>query len=90
VALDAVPDGLARPLLGLARAMELDFCAADFKAAADGSLRFLEVNTSPMFSRFDQASGGRLCDALVEWLAADPARAVMDRCSALSASLSVA
>jgi glutathione synthase/RimK-type ligase-like ATP-grasp enzyme len=50
--------------------MELDFCAADFKAAADGSLRFLEVNTSPMFARFDQASAGRLCDALVAWLCA--------------------
>lgn len=70
IALDAAPDGVAGPLLRLARAMELDFCAADFKAAPDGSLRFLEVNTSPMFSRFDQASGGRLCDALVAWLAA--------------------
>ena len=70
VALDAVPDGIAAPLLRLARAMELDFCAADFKAAADGSLRFLEVNTSPMFSRFDQASDGRLCATLVAWLCA--------------------
>ena len=70
VALDAVPDGIAAPLVRLARAMELDFCAADFKTADDGALRFLEVNTSPMFARFDQASGGRLCDALVAWLCA--------------------
>ena len=70
IALDAVPEGIAAPLLRLARAMELDFCAADFKGAPDGSLRFLEVNTSPMFARFDQASGGRLCDALVAWLCA--------------------
>jgi len=70
IALDAAPDGVAAPLVRLARALELEFCAADFKAAADGSLRFLEVNTSPMFSRFDQASGGRLCDALVAWLCA--------------------
>jgi len=68
IALDTVPDGVAAPLVRLARAMDLDFCAADFKAAPDGSLRFLEVNTSPMFSRFDQASCGRLCDALVAWL----------------------
>jgi hypothetical protein len=70
VALDVAPDGIAAPLVRLARAMELDFCAADFKAAPDGSLRFLEVNTAPMFSRFDLASGGRLCDALVAWLCA--------------------
>ncbi|TMQ08533.1 MAG: hypothetical protein E6J91_32910 [Deltaproteobacteria bacterium] len=75
IALDAVPDGIAGPLLRLARTMELDFCAADFKGAPDGSLRFLEVNTSPMFARFDQASGGQLCDALVAWLCeARPAR----------------
>ncbi|HEX7839468.1 MAG TPA: hypothetical protein VF469_18450 [Kofleriaceae bacterium] len=70
VALGAAPDGIAAPLAQLAAAMGLAFCAADFKTAPDGSLRFLEVNTSPMFSRFDQASGGRLCDALVDWLCA--------------------
>ena len=70
VALDAVPGGIAGPMVQLARAMQLEFCAADFKTAADGSLRFLEVNTSPMFARFDQASGGRLCDALAAWLCA--------------------
>lgn len=59
---------IAAPLVQLAAAMGLAFCAADFKTAADGSLRFLEVNTSPMFSRFDQACRGRLCDALVDWL----------------------
>jgi hypothetical protein len=30
--------------------MELEFCAADFETASDGSLRFLEINTSPMFA----------------------------------------
>lgn len=70
VALEAAPDDVARPLVALATAMDLAFCAADFKTAADGSLRFLEINTSPMFTRFDQAAGGRLCDALVDWLCA--------------------
>jgi hypothetical protein len=70
IALDATPDGIVAPLVRLARAMQLEFCAADFKTAADGSLRFLEVNTSPMFARFDHASGGRLCDALAAWLCA--------------------
>jgi glutathione synthase/RimK-type ligase-like ATP-grasp enzyme len=70
VALDATPDEVAAPLVRLAVAMGLEFCAADFKTACDGSLRFLEINTSPMFARFDQAAGGRLCDALVDWLCA--------------------
>ena len=72
IALDEPPAGIAAPLLQLARTMQLDFCAADFKTADDGSLRFLEVNTSPMFARFDHASGGALCDALVAWLVAGP------------------
>lgn len=48
----------------------MDFGAADFKTEpATGKLVFLELNTSPMFARFDQASGGALCRAMVEHLA---------------------
>ncbi len=70
VALDATPDEVAAPLVRVAAAMGLEFCAADFKTACDGALCFLELDTSPMFARFDQAAGGRLCDALVDWLCA--------------------
>lgn len=30
--------------------------------------RFLEVNSQPMFARFDQASDGQLTDALLDFL----------------------
>jgi glutathione synthase/RimK-type ligase-like ATP-grasp enzyme len=49
----------------------LDFGAADFKTDADtGHLVFLELNTSPMFARFDRVSGGQLCAAMIEVLTA--------------------
>jgi glutathione synthase/RimK-type ligase-like ATP-grasp enzyme len=47
----------------------LDFGAADFKTdPKSGLLLFLEVNTSPMFSRFDYVSGGQLCAAMIQEL----------------------
>ena len=49
----------------------LDFGAADFKTDPDtGQLVFLELNTSPMFARFDQVSGGQLCAAIIHELTA--------------------
>jgi hypothetical protein len=49
----------------------LDFGAADFKTDPDtGELVFLELNTSPMFARFDQISGGQLCAAIIHELTA--------------------
>jgi glutathione synthase/RimK-type ligase-like ATP-grasp enzyme len=49
----------------------LDFGAADFKTDPDtGQLIFLELNTSPMFARFDQVSGGQLCAAIIHELTA--------------------
>jgi D-alanine-D-alanine ligase-like ATP-grasp enzyme len=47
----------------------MDFGAADFKTDPDtGQLVFLELNTSPMFARFDLVSGGQLCAAMVHEL----------------------
>jgi hypothetical protein len=68
VALPTVPLELEIPLRLLAHDLDLDFCAADFKATPDGELLFLEVNSSPMFARFDQACDGRISTALVEHL----------------------
>ena len=49
----------------------LDFGAADFKTDPDtGQLVFLELNTSPMFARFDQVSGGQICAAIIHELTA--------------------
>jgi len=47
----------------------LDFGAADFKTdPADRALVFLELNTSPMFARFDYTAGGQLTAAILEEL----------------------
>jgi hypothetical protein len=55
----------------LMQRLGLDFGAADFKTDPDtGQLIFLELNTSPMFARFDQVSGGQLCAAMIHELTA--------------------
>lgn len=47
----------------------MDFGAADFKTDPDtGQLVFLELNTGPMFARFDQVSGGQICAAIIREL----------------------
>jgi glutathione synthase/RimK-type ligase-like ATP-grasp enzyme len=52
----------------------LDFGAADFKTDPDtGHLIFLELNTSPMFARFDHVSQGRVCGAMLRELGGAPA-----------------
>ena len=64
-----VPSRAAQPLHALMREFRMDFGAADFKTDPDdGDLVFLELNTSPMFARFDAACGGALCRAMVEHL----------------------
>ena len=50
----------------------LYFSASDLKQNSSGQLCFLEMNTAPMFVRFDQASNGELCNAMVDWLANPP------------------
>ena len=51
-----------------------DFGAADFKTDPDtGQLLFLELNSSPMFARFDEASKGQLCAAIIHELTAHEA-----------------
>lgn len=47
----------------------MDFGAADFKTDPHtGAWVFLELNTSPMFARFDQVSAGALCEQMVRSL----------------------
>lgn len=60
------------PALGrLMERMEMDFGAADFKACpTTGRLRFLELNSGPMFAAFDSACQGRLTAAMVDFLIA--------------------
>ncbi|MGK7955692.1 MAG: hypothetical protein AB4063_10595 [Crocosphaera sp.] len=49
--------------------LNMDFGAADFKSdPKTGKLIFLELNTSPMFARFNQVSQGALCRAMLNTL----------------------
>ncbi|AXS42294.1 hypothetical protein [Breoghania sp. L-A4] len=64
-------DGLlAKKLAALAADLGLDFCAFDLKTADDGDLRFMEVNSGPMFAAFDEVARGALCAAMIDWLMA--------------------
>ena len=61
-----LPEEVAK-LRDLLRRLRMDFAAADFKTEpTTGELLLLEVNSSPMFARFDEIVQGRLADAIVE------------------------
>lgn len=67
--IESVPDVLLDGLQRLMSKMEVDFCAADFKACPDtGKLLFLELNSSPMFIKFDEACNGRLSKTMIQCL----------------------
>lgn len=67
-----VPEQVRAGLWALSERLALDWMAADLKTDPQtGELCFLEVNTGPMFARFDQADGGALCDAVVKALCGD-------------------
>lgn len=64
------PEVAAR-LIGLARELGLDFAAADFKQRPGAAEPvFLEINSQPMWTAYDQAADGALADAIVRWLTA--------------------
>ncbi|NER30814.1 MAG: hypothetical protein F6J89_25150 [Symploca sp. SIO1C4] len=50
-------------------ALKMDFGAADFKTDPQTKkLVFLELNSSPMFVKFDQIVNGALCEAMIQTL----------------------
>jgi hypothetical protein len=64
-----VPAALARRLDGLMARLGMDWGAADFKAdPRTGALKFLEVNSNPMFWGFDRAGDGSVRAALLDAL----------------------
>ncbi|MGH6664676.1 MAG: ATP-grasp domain-containing protein [Pseudolabrys sp.] len=68
-----VPAALGDKFHALCEDLGLDFAAGDFmRHPAGGGHRFLEVNSQPMFAAFDAASGGRICDAIIDFLAPKP------------------
>lgn len=61
----AVPETLKAPMRCLSHRLGLDYSAADFKTCPQtGHLKFLEINTMPMITGYDNAAGGALSDAL--------------------------
>lgn len=53
----------------LTNALGLDYAAADLKFNQEsGTLDFLEVNSAPMFSAFDSASHGLICQQILDLL----------------------
>lgn len=54
-------------LVRLADHLNLDFCAFDLKTEED-KVVMLEVNSSPMFSGYDQVSDGAICNQICKFL----------------------
>lgn len=68
-----LPQAQLAALRALMLELRMDFGAADFKTDPEsGELVFLELNTSPMFARFDQVSRGALAASLVRHLVSGP------------------
>ena len=60
---------MIRRLQCLMEVMELDWCAADFKADSESEdLTFLEINSNPMFSVFDRVAQGGIMKAVLDFL----------------------
>jgi glutathione synthase/RimK-type ligase-like ATP-grasp enzyme len=64
----ALPDDVLKQCLQAAEVVGLRWTGIDLRSGADGRLRFLELNPSPMFLGFDSRAGsnvlGKLIDAL--------------------------
>ncbi|MEM9645742.1 MAG: hypothetical protein AAF989_12200 [Planctomycetota bacterium] len=66
-----VPEELVAPTMRLARRVGFDYCALDFRCRQNFDAPvFLEVNSFPMFVRFDDAGQGCLSDAMLRFFAA--------------------
>lgn len=60
------PPELVEAMQKLTDRMGLDYAAADLKSdPVTGRLKFLEINTMPMFTGYDDASKGALSDAIL-------------------------
>lgn len=60
--------GLCSKLEKLANFLGLNYAAADFMANKQGDMTFLEINSFPMFARFDKASDYAVSKAIFECL----------------------
>lgn len=73
--IQSVSQEISQKMKKLMELLGMNFGAADFKTCPKtGDLLFLEINSNPMFSRFDQIAGGTVCDAIIDFLAAPEKR----------------
>ena len=64
-----VPTGLVQPTRELVNSKGFDYCALDFRCRSGfDSPVFLEVNSFPMFVRFDDACENGIADAVLDFL----------------------
>jgi len=62
------PKQLSNKLLSLMKKLNLNFAAADFKTCPiKNKLVFLEINSGPMFGRFDYECKGKLSARMIQW-----------------------
>lgn len=59
---------ICQKLKALTDYIGLDYAAADFMTDEDGNLRFLEVNSFPMFAAFDKVSNFGVSKAIIDFL----------------------
>ena len=67
VSVPLTPD-IIQGSIALAARCGFDYCALDFRADADGTWVFLEINSFPMFVAFDDASDNALVNAQLAFL----------------------
>jgi glutathione synthase/RimK-type ligase-like ATP-grasp enzyme len=68
--LASIDPAVIAALAGLMERLGMEYGASDFKTDAEtGELVFLEINSGPMFTAFDRASGGAVSDAILDYLA---------------------
>jgi glutathione synthase/RimK-type ligase-like ATP-grasp enzyme len=64
-----VSSSMSQKVIELTNALGLNFSALDFKTCPKtGELLLLEANSSPMFTAFDQACDGKVCNAIIDYL----------------------
>ena len=66
-----VPDDVADRCRNLSAALDLPFCGIDLCQRSDGSWLCYEVNPSPGYSWYQEATGLPISDALVAWLSSE-------------------
>jgi glutathione synthase/RimK-type ligase-like ATP-grasp enzyme len=64
-----LPDELTRQCLTASELLGMSWTGIDLKRDGQGQLKFLELNSSPMFLGFDRSAGTAILDALVAKLA---------------------